>query len=182
MRNKHKITVYIFDQEFKISDLPQGFCNKFGKALNQLLKDENVILSRSSEKHNDLSQMDLVHYLKQRDNNIISLILGMINKNTDFLDDVANINVQQRDCAVTKTIYKLCKSVESILYLAYVQAVFPTHLRESVLLHSVGSSKMSLTLLSSGSPHADYKTVKTWLGRFTRESKMSLEGDVVAGF
>ena len=63
-----------------------------------------------------------------------------------------------------------------------IHFVFPVHLRESVLINSIGGIALSLQLLASSSPHASHKTVRNWLAQFSTTTSMSFSGDIVAVF
>ena len=94
----------------------------------------------------------------------------------------SQIEVDMDNPNKVKSIYKLCKTVESIVNLTGLSAVFPVHLRESVLVNSVGGSALSLQLLSSTSPHASYRTIRDWLNQLGTNTEMTLSGNVVGVF
>ena len=78
--------------------------------------------------------------------------------------------------------YKLCKTVESILNLTGLNSVLPIHLRENVLIYTVGSTALTLQVLANSSPSGSYKVLRKWLSKLATSSEMDLGGDIIAVF
>ena len=76
----------------------------------------------------------------------------------------------------------LCKTVESILNLIATTNVLPVHLREGVVLNSIGGSALSLQILASGSPHASYYSIKGMLHKLGVVRDLKMDGDYIAVF
>ena len=173
--------VYVFSSEMEVKDLPRNVLVKLafelGRYLNhELRQDSDNLSSHDTKQLSTLSSLNIVDYLHARSETSVSFLHG-VSKTGDVLDMVSD-----NDKGVNKNRYKLIKTVESVMNLTGIQFVFPVHLRESVLINSIGSLSLSMQVLSSNSPYASYQTVKTWLDKLGTTTHMSLKGDILAVF
>ena len=178
------LLVAALSEGFDIKDLPKNIINSLsydlGRYLHNELNKDHADMSKQAVKSLEaLVEIDMCSYLNRRDQSLVSLLLGISGK--------ANVSESQVEVDMdnpneVKSIYKLCKTVESIVNLTGLSIVFPVHLRESVLVNSVGGSALSLQLLSSTSPHASYQTIRDWLNQLGTNTEMTLSGNVVGVF
>ena len=173
--------VYVLSSEMEVKDLPRKVLVKLafelGRYLNhELRQDSDNLSSHDTKQLSTLSSLNIVDYLHARSETLVSFLHG-VSKTGDVLDMVSD-----NDKGVNKNRYKLIKTVESVMNLTGIQFVFPVHLRESVLINSIGSLSLSMQVLSSNSPYASYQTVKTWLDKLGTTTHMSLKGDILAVF
>ena len=176
------LLVAALSEGFDIKDLPQNVINSLSYDLGRYLhheldKDHANMRNQAVKSLKALVEFDMGSYLNQRDPSLVSLLLGISGK-----PHVTEVEVCMDDANEVKSTYKLCKTVESIVNLTGLSAVFPVHLRESVLINSVGGSALSLQLLSSTSPHASYRTIRDWLNQLGTDTEMNLSGNLVGVF
>ncbi|CAH1772866.1 unnamed protein product, partial [Owenia fusiformis] len=91
---------------------------------------------------------------------LATLLLSISGVPMDYTFKSSNVPDPDQDRNMA---YKMCKTVESILNLTYLNSVLPIHFRESVLLYSLTGSKIALTVLNRTGPYASYDRVRKWL-------------------
>ena len=173
---------YCLSKGYDVAELPDDMRNDLffhmGRYLHQELQRDNAHMSMQSGKQlSSLMGIDLSNYLNQRNTALVSFLFGISGKNT-----MEETDVEMSDPKEKKILYKICKSVESVVNLTAWQAVFPVHLRESIMINSVGSTALSLQILASTRPYASYRTVRDWLDALCTSRDVSLDGDVIGVF
>ena len=124
-----------------------------------------------------MKDLNTKEYLGDRSLNLLSFLLGISGQKcrTESVQD-------HQALSNAKASYMLCKTVESILNLTTSKNVLPVHMREGVVLHSIGGSALSLQILASGSPHASYYSIKGMLKKLGMVKDLTLGGDYIAVF
>ena len=181
--------VYIIPSDMK--DISQDILNevlhKFGEMISDQIRLDTAQLAQYGNDIQSLANLDINSYISHQNPGLLSFLLGVSNRNISEIipsgsvirDDLPSESSAFKN---NKKNYILCKTVESILNLTGLNMVFPLHLGESVFINTVGSTTLTLQLMSNSSPAGSYKTVHKWLSKLATTSEMGLTGDVIAVF
>ena len=133
-----------------------------GKSQSCHVRSDTMELS-SRKTIDSMLKLDIGMYVRERNPVLIGFLLGVTNKALDFFENKTEPPEQQ-------TMYKICKTVESIMNLSAYRVLLPLHFRDTLLLYSLTGSKLALSILSSSTAHGSYTTVKKFLSGLGHES------------
>ena len=182
--------IHIICENNHLSGLPRYIINNLayniGKLLNiELQKDLAALSAKESKTVSALMDLNVEQYKIDRNNILMSFVHGVSGRSCGprrVEDDTPGEGVIGEGSQQQKLDYRICKTVESIINLTGVYTVFPMHLRESILIQSIGCMALSLQILASNSPFATYNTVRNWMDKLGTNAPMTLSGDVISVF
>ena len=171
-------SVIIIDSDnMSLSHLSSQECMKLAYALgkHEATNVRDFALKVSNERNMEqLMKLDLKKYLSEMNAVVWEFICGVASVNSADQSDSGS--------GGEKNVYKLCKSVESILNLSAAHTVLPVHFRESVLLYVLTGSKLALTTVGGASPHSSYWSVRSWLSNLSDKPSKVPTGDIMTAF
>ncbi len=138
----------------------------------------------SSDKCYLVENLAIDSLLESQNPILLGFLAGISNHNFRYQPPTSSDRTIQSVLDITKPreMYRLYKTVESILHLVNPHITLPLHLQESMVLYSSTGSKMALQITSMGSPHASYQMVKNLLESLGSSESSVPGGDLVAAF
>ena len=146
----NNITTDLFDLDnFNFNTLSpiqiKNLAYQLGKSQHDLVKDETIELSTSKDL-NSMIQLEVKLYANERNAAVLGFVLGIANKELDYLEKEGNPNKPQ-------DVYKLCKTVELVMNLSTLKFLLHLHHKVTILMYSLTKSKTALSILSASTAH-----------------------------
>ena len=169
--------VFVFSSESNLLKQPRfnDFLNLAGITIQKMIAEEPCDYEMKDLKK--LLDFDIEKYLTTINKSLIYFLHG-VKGNRIRIDE----HLAKHQELKTKHTYKLLKTVESVLNLTGLKFIFPVHLRESILVHSVGGGCLGMKIMSSSTPYSNYDQIKSWLETLGTEAHLNFDGDIMAVF
>jgi hypothetical protein len=145
---------------------------EMGKIESAAVKRDHIQLNEEKMMHD----IDLKEYISMRNPVVVSFINGLSGHDVHALQRNPLLEPEKG------MMYSLCKTVESIMHYVDPNLLLPIHLRESILLYTTVGSRLALQIVSLGSGHASYQSVKNYVEKMSTAPQTSLSGDILAVF
>ncbi len=144
-----------------------------------------ALSQQSPDKSQLVENLDINALLRSQNATLLGFLSGISNNtfNSSVGKDLQESGQLLQDVTTKpKDMYRLYKTVESVLQLINPHVTLPLHLQESLVLYTSTGSKIALQITSMGSPHASYQMVKRLLDTLGSVENTTPNGDIVAAF